>query len=185
MTPRVVCMREEWSGDVLDTLQNFAEVGIAVAGFSGIVSAVSARSLSPRERDHLIALLQTSGLVVAFALVPQVLSAVLVEDRSLWLTSSILYLAVHLIHYGNTAFKMLRSIGSGKQDTIGKRDAYVTGAVATLLLVAQITAILFGDSTQMLFVYLVILLWHTGTAMAMFGSLLIRALSRRGASESA
>lgn len=164
---------------MLDTLQNFAEVGVAVAGFSGIVSAVSARTLSPLEHDHLVALLLTSGLVVAFALVPQVLMPLLEESRQLWLVSSLLYFVVHLIHYGVTASKMARGLASGRQDAIRKRDAYALGAVASILLIGQAGALLFGTASQLQFVYLLVLLWHTGTAMAMFGSLLIRALSHR------
>ena len=168
---------------MLDTLQNFAEVGVALAGFSGIVSAVRARSLSPRERDHLVALLMTSGIVVAFALVPQVLTPILEEGRQLWFVSSLLYFVLHLIHYGLTASKMLRAIGSSQQDTIRKRDAYAAGVVASILIVGQGAAIVFGTTPQLRFVYLLILLWHTGTAMAMFGSLLLRALSQRHESD--
>ncbi|MGI9327347.1 MAG: hypothetical protein ACR2PZ_19170 [Pseudomonadales bacterium] len=164
---------------MLDTLQNFAEVGIAVAGFSGIVWAVSERSLSQRERDHLVALLLTSGLVVAFALVPQVLAPLLEGGRQLWLVSSLLYLVVHLIHFGLTASKMLRALASSQRDAIRKRDAYAAGAVASTLLLGQAAAIAFGTASHLQFVYLLILLWHTGIAMAMFGSLLLRALSRR------
>ncbi len=154
---------------MLDTLQNFAEVGVALAGFSGIVSAVRARSLSPRERDHLVALLMTSGIVVAFALVPQVLTPLLEEGRQLWFVSSLLYFVVHLIHYGLTASKMLRAIASSRQDTIRKRDAYAAGTIASVLLVGQAAAILFGTAPHLRFIYLLILLWHPGIAMARFG----------------
>jgi hypothetical protein len=162
-----------------DTLQNFAEVGVAVEGFSGIVSALSTRTLSPREYDQLFALLLTSGLVVAFALVPQVLTPLLEEGRQLWLVASVLYLIVHLIHYGLTASKMLRAISSSQEDTIRKRDAYAAGAVGSILVLGQAAAILFGTASQLRFVYLLVLFWHTGTAMVMFGSLLLRAMMQR------
>jgi hypothetical protein len=50
-------------------------------------------------------------------------------------------------------------------------------AVATILLVGQETAILFSTTARLQFIYLVILLWHTADAGAMFADLLIRALA--------
>lgn len=166
---------------MFDTLQNFAEVGVAIAGFSGIASAVSARSLqewTPVERDHLIGLLETSGLVVVFALVPQVLLQLVEEAHALWVVSSLLYLVVHVLHYGITGRKMLRSISAGRGDAIRLRTVFAMGAVATILLVSQATAILFGTTAQLKFIYLVILLWHTAIAGAMFADLLTRSVAR-------
>ena len=164
---------------MLDTLRNFAEVGIAVAGFSAIVSALSSRSLNARERDHLVALLQTSGLVVAFALVPQVLATILKDPHTLWMAAGFFYFVVHLVHFGMTGSKMVRAVRSGRPDAIRKRDVYVLGTIASLLLLAQMGTVAFGYEDQMRFVYLLVLLWHTGIAMAMFGSLLVRAVSHK------
>ena len=61
---------------------------------------------------------------------------------------------------------------------IRKRDAYAAGAIATVLIGCQALAILYGTIDQMHFVYLVILLWHTASAVAMFSSLLIRVIPK-------
>lgn len=166
---------------MLDTLQNFAEVGVAVMGFSGIVAAVYSRSeqlWTPRERDHLISLLQTSAMVIAFALIPQVLLPAFGEGRSLWVVANSLYAFVHLMHYLVTARKMKRAISRGHSYAIRKRDAYASGIVASALIVAQVGVVFIGNVDQMHFAYLAILLWHTFSAAAMFCALLIRVIPK-------
>lgn len=81
-------------GSVFETLRNFAEIGIAIAGFSAIASALSSRisgSWSERDRLALLSLLETSALVVFFALVPQVLRELSSSDHALWVGSNLLY----------------------------------------------------------------------------------------------
>ena len=162
---------------MLDTLQNFAEVGVAVMGFSGIVAAVSSRSdqvWTPRELDHLTGLLQTSAMVIAFALVPQVLVSILGEGRDFWVIANALYAFVHLIHYLAVARKMKRALVQGHSYAIRKRDAYASGLFSASLIAAQVMAVFIGSVEQMHFTYLVILLWHAFAAIAMFCVLLIR-----------
>ena len=166
---------------MLNTLQNFAEVGVAIMGFSGIVTALYSRSevaWTPRERDHLLSLLQTSAMVVAFALVPQVLIAYFDEGRVLWLQASSLYLFAHLTHYFLVAKKMRRAISLNRSYSIRKRDAIVSGAVASILIIGQALAIIYGSVTQMHFAYLVVLFWHTASAVLMFCTLLIRVMPK-------
>ena len=162
---------------MLDTLQNFAEVSVAIMGFSGIVSTVYIRSeqtWTPRERDHLLSLLQTSAMVIGFSLLPQVLIPQFGEGYVLWVIANSLYLIVHFAHYVTIARKMKRALAANKSYAIGRRNAYASGVIATALICCQMLAILFGSIDQMHFVYLLILLWHTACAIAMFCALLIR-----------
>ena len=79
---------------MFETLRNFAEIGIAIAGFSGITAAIGSRSFtswSSAERMQLLSLLETAGLVVFFSLVPQVLHRILENDSLLWTLSNGLY----------------------------------------------------------------------------------------------
>jgi len=148
---------------MLDTLQNFAEVGVAVMGFSGIVAAVYSRTeqiWTPRERDHLVSLLQTSAMVIAFALIPQVLLPTFGEGRTLWIIANSLYALVHFLHFLITARKMKRAIARGANYAIRKRDAYASGIGASALIAGQVLIIFTGDVQQMHFAYLAILLWH-------------------------
>jgi hypothetical protein len=80
--------REVNPSDLLTTL---AQLGVALAGFSGIVVVLGARASgdwSARERQLLSVLLATSGAVILWSLLPLLLSASQLTDRRVWLLSS-------------------------------------------------------------------------------------------------
>jgi hypothetical protein len=86
---------------LLDTLQNFAEVGIAVAGFSGVAAALGSRageSWAHSKRRSLQVLLETAGMVVLFSFVPQILSRSVLTEVNLWWVSGSLYAGSHVLH---------------------------------------------------------------------------------------
>jgi hypothetical protein len=74
-----------------DLLATLAQLGVALAGFSGIVVVLGARASgewSTRERQLLSALLATSGGVILWSLLPLLLLAAGLADPSVWLLSS-------------------------------------------------------------------------------------------------
>ncbi len=168
-------------GQMFETLRNFAEIGIAIAGFSAIASALRARgsgAWSERDRLALLSLLETSALVVFFAIVPQVLDQILGDERSLWVASNLGYAAAHTLHYFVQLRRILSSRAAGAQISPLSRSA--GGALflgGILLIVAQVALAAFGDSAQLRFVYLLVLAWHASVAGVMFGALIFRYLS--------
>jgi hypothetical protein len=74
-----------------DLLTTLAELGVALAGFSGIVVVVGARPAgvwSAREQVALSVLLAASGGVIVWSIVPLLLLTAEVPGRSVWLFSS-------------------------------------------------------------------------------------------------
>lgn len=80
--------------DTQSTLSVAAEIGIGVAGFSSIATAVLSRS-NPDEFESLWVqmrtLLLTSLAVIVLAYFPMVLGASALEEGSLWITGSSIY----------------------------------------------------------------------------------------------
>ena len=74
-----------------DLLTTLAQLGVALAGFSGIVVVLGARATgewSSRERRLLSVLLAASGAVILWSLLPLLLLASQLPERSVWLLSS-------------------------------------------------------------------------------------------------
>ncbi len=165
---------------MFETLRNFAEIGIAIAGFSAIASALSARlsgSWSEADRLAILSLLQTSAMVVFFALLPQVLNQVVNDERTLWVSSNLAYVSVHALHYiiGTKQLAPLRSAGVDL-NPLGPSIGGILFVGGILLIGTQVGLSIFGDSAWLRFVYLVGLAWHSCVAGAMFGVLVLRSL---------
>jgi hypothetical protein len=165
---------------MFETLRNFAEIGIAIAGFSAIASTLRPRvsgSRSEGDRLALLTLLETSALVVFSALIPQVLDQIMRNERALWVSSNLTYVAMHSFHYfiGARRIIPLRATGEIPSSLSPSADrALFFGGI--LLIGTQIALAAFGDSDQLRFMYLVVLTWHSCVAGAMFGALVLQFL---------
>jgi hypothetical protein len=74
-----------------DLLTTLAQLGVALAGFSGIVVVLGARATghwSSRERQLLNILLGTGGSVILWSILPLLLLAAQLSERRVWLISS-------------------------------------------------------------------------------------------------
>lgn len=86
--------------DATALLATLAQLGVALAGFSGIVVVLGHRARgawSVRERVLLSTLLGASGSAVLWSLVPQILLAAAQPARAVWLLSSGGWLVTQLI----------------------------------------------------------------------------------------
>lgn len=162
---------------MFETLRNFAEIGIAIAGFSAIASTLRSRisgSWPEGDRLALLSLLETSALVVFFALAPQVLDQIVKNERALWVSSNLTYVAVHSFHYFIGARRIIPLRAAG--ETVNPLSPAAGGVLfvgGILLIGTQIVLSAFGDSDQLRFIYLVALTWHVCVAGAMFGALIL------------
>ena len=170
---------------MFETLRNFAEIGIAIAGFSGITSALRARASgawSTDDRLALISLLETSALVVLFALAPQVLQPIVEDGDALWVVSNLTYAAVHSLHYVVHASRLWRLGSAGQQlRPVSRPAGWVLFVGGLLLIGTQVGLAFFGGSGQLQFIYLVVLTWHSCVAGVMFGALILRSLGGNAA----
>ena len=160
---------------MFDTLQSFAEVGIAVAGFSGIAAALgTARGVASADsrRRFLLTLLETAGMVVLFSFVPQILNEIALPGANLWRTSAGLYAGAHAFH-GILLFRRVRRFGTPKPD-IPKSIV----PIGLVVLGLQLASVIFGSIEQVRFVYLLALCWHTIAAATSFAGLLLSSLKQ-------
>ena len=170
---------------MFEALRNFAEIGIAIAGFSAIASALRSRvsgAWSERDRLALLSLLETSALVVLFAIVPQVLDQILRNEHSLWASSNVGYAAIHSFHYFIQVRRIIPSRAVGQ--AISPVSPFAGGALflgGILLIATQVALAAFGDSGQLRFIYLVALTWHSCVAGVMFGALILSFLKNDAA----
>ena len=89
-------------------LTSAIQVGIAIAGFTGIVVAISkGAKISARERISVSILLLASIATVTLAFLPMIFLNAGVSERSTWMTSSILFLIyfVSIVSYRVTQFR--------------------------------------------------------------------------------
>ena len=161
-----------------ETLRNFAEIGIAIAGFSAIASALTSRmsgSWAEDDRLALLALLETSAFVVFFSLAPQVLGQIVRSERALWVASNLVYAAAHSLHY----FVQMRRVmplttEGGLPRPVNRSTGWILFVGGILLIGTQLAMVVFGGLDQLRFVYLLVLTWHSCVAGVMFGALILR-----------
>jgi len=161
------------------TLEVFAEIAIAIAGFSGVVSALGGGTkATDLDRLRLAMLLQSSLTTAFFSLLPLVLFSTSLAPASIWgVTSScwILYMAVHL-----TTLRRRIGYAGSAPDRMGRPLLAFAFSGIALMLVLQalnaaamrlawphLAALLWGLLTASLFfVRLVQSLWSNGEAAA-------------------
>ncbi|MEK6591702.1 MAG: hypothetical protein AABZ67_01340 [Pseudomonadota bacterium] len=89
-------------------LTSAIQVAIAIAGFTGIIIAISkGAQISARERISVSILLLASIATVTFAFLPMIFLNAGVSERSTWMTSSILFVIyfVSIVSYRVTQFR--------------------------------------------------------------------------------
>jgi len=120
--------------DTQSTLSIAAEVGIGVAGFSSIATAVLSRS-NPDQFDvlwvQMRTLLLTSLAVIMLSYIPMVLGASAIEESTLWMIGSGIYagwVLITLVVFLGGYRKLSREAGSKR-------------AVANVTLVSALTSV--------------------------------------------
>jgi hypothetical protein len=142
-----------------DILAIIASVAIAIAGFSGVVVALTGRttaSFGAMERLNLRILLQVSALALLFSLVPLILHRVFPAPEA-WRIAMLLYGGVHLCDAGLFILKTRTS----SDLSVTQRVAPILGAGIALL---QLTLALLAPPVAVEVGYLSVLIWHLGIA---------------------
>jgi hypothetical protein len=122
-----------------DILATTAEIGIALAGFSGIVAVLGARAQgawSGADRFHLTMLLETSFAAVLWSFVPLVLLSAEVGPERVWLLTSAAYVGYMLLQFPRRT-RQISSADPAGPDANGElwfRVFVISGAVAHTLL---------------------------------------------------
>jgi hypothetical protein len=120
-------------GSVTDLLVTLAQLGVALAGFSGIVVVLGARASgqwSARERQLLSVLLAASGAVILWSLLPLLLLASELPERRVWLISSGTWAMGQVVVLALRSRQVVRDRGARGQDRILLVSAFLGGVAA-------------------------------------------------------
>ena len=141
------------------TLTVIASIAVAIAGFSGVVVALTGKttdSFGRAERLNLRILLQVSAFALLFSLVPLILHRALPPDLA-WRVAMLLYGVVHVVDAGFFALKTRRL----RAPSIAQKLAPIAG------LIIAVGQLIVGATAPIGWVevfYLLVLLWHLGIA---------------------
>jgi hypothetical protein len=157
-----------------DALSTLAQIAIAIAGFSGIVSVFGRRSVgdwSVAERNRLLALLIVSLTVLLFCLLPLVLLSIPVSESTCWRSLSLLLVIptvgfeARLIPVANEA----RRVPRGQREV----SLAVAGIFITGDLLAIVALVVNGVSLGVVWPYLAVLIWGLTKAAISFVRLVL------------
>jgi hypothetical protein len=142
-----------------DTLTVIASIAIAIAGFSGVVVALTGKStgdFSRVERLNLRILIQVSSLALFFSLLPLILHRAF-EPAAAWRISMLFYGAAHL---ADTTFFVLRTRSSKARSRLQK----LTPLIGFGMALSQLIIGTLGSIVLVEVVYLFVLVWHLAIA---------------------
>jgi hypothetical protein len=141
------------------TLTVIASIAVAIAGFSGVVVALTGKttdSFDAVERLNLRILLQVSSFALLFSLVPLIAHRA-VDSELAWRISMLLYGFTHILDTGFFIVKAGRSGTPSRLQVIGPRIGFSIAVV-------QIALGLFGPVSTVEVFYLIVLIWHLAIA---------------------
>jgi len=151
-----------------DYLITVAQIAIAIAGFSSIVEALSARHIqhwTDVERYKFRILLQVSAMAMFFALLPMILMQ-LWDESVAWRVALLVYGVVHLADIGSFMLKF----PSGMPGFIK-----ITIVIGLTIACSQLYIAIARQGNLMIFIYQLALAWQlfiafSGFAMLLYGS---------------
>lgn len=152
-----------------DTLSTLAEVAIALAGFSGIVSIFSSRGAggwSVRDRTRLVKLLERAFAALFFCVTPLVAEFTPVEEPAIWRVGSIGF-AIYLIYPIATLLRE-RSSASASGLSVAVGALYFAGDTICLALLVY-SAVALGAAWP----YVCAVLWLLAVGSIAFVRLLL------------
>jgi hypothetical protein len=154
-----------------EVLSSVIEVGIAIAGFTGIVTAlVRQRGLRSEQKYYLSMVLVSSIASVGLAFLPRVLSASRLSESTAWAISSALFV-VYFFVVGTYRRRQARRFG---QDVLwGPRLLKVVFLGVWGAMMLQIAnAALIRDAWPYLWMLVLYLMWSFSLFVALFWTLL-------------
>jgi len=149
-----------------DTLAVIASVAIAIAGFSGVVVALTGRTtdtFGEVEKLNFRILLQVSAFALLFALVPLILHRAFEAPQACRIAMGLNGMA-HLLDAGFFVVRTWASTALSRLQRTAPRAGIAIAAIQVLLVVI-------ADTTVIEVAYLVVLIWHLAIAGMGFANL--------------
>ena len=157
-------------GDSL--LELIAEIAVALAGFSGVVTALRGRS--PEEMEHadlsrFIAMLHVSFLAGGLALIPFIFYHAGLSEGAIWASSGAVGAVIQAVRLGGRRSRSFADSGLPESGRVAYWVFRSITVVTLLLYLSQVFGVPFGRTFAP---YLVALLLHLAGAAALFFRLL-------------
>ena len=155
--------------------ETIAQLGIALAGFTGVVAAFGRRAdghWSAAEQLQLVSLLQWSLIAAFCALSPGALVFLDIPEETRWQFATAVFAVVHAL---SLAWFVLRhfTIGLASFRPLDRRTAYCGVPASVIVLMAQL-GVAFGPLLPWAqFVYVVALMWVLFVAALSFAYMLL------------
>ena len=146
---------------ITDVLLTIAQAAMVIAGFGGVVITLHERSQQWSEWDRIQfrSILEISGIVIFFSLLPLVLQSIFDVDRS-WRISILLFAVVH----GSTIINYWVSVGSESVPVTFKRLHACAGA----LIISQLISGALADVGIIQLTHSIGLFWLLGVGGWLF-----------------
>ena len=159
------------------TLSVIASIGVAIAGFSGVVVALTGRtadSFGVSERLNLRILLQVSAFAILFSIVPLILNRAMDSDTA-WRLAMLIYGLIHVADAGFFTMKTRRL----RAPSLPQRFAPLIGLS---IAISQVLIALLAPVIAVEVAYLIVLVWHLGIAGMGFAHLVFSSRNLRESS---
>ena len=143
-----------------------AEIGITLAGFTGVTVAFTSRAITKESRAQVVSILASGLAVVVFAFLPSVIDSFLVSTEYSWRTAQMLFGVYHII-----AFALHRKIGGAL--AVNPLESYLLLPIAVIIAVFQIVTGLGFFSEYLISMYFLSLVWFTFAGTWNFGKLIV------------
>ncbi len=158
----------------MEILATFAEIGFTLAGFTGVVVVLGRRAAGewmPLDRLRIHIMLEIAALVVAFSLLPYIVSPLGLSDLARYRLCGLLFAFAHAISVGAILLRRRALV------TAGDPSPFIDTArlaIGVAIIGCQIAVSAFGALATIEFVYLAALTWVLAMGGLDFAFVLLR-----------
>lgn len=138
-----------------------AELGIALFGFSGVVSVFGRNTTLPwtiQDKVWFGGLLNWSFILIVGGFTPSIMREVFPEDAQIWYASNLILLVVHVVSYCWFGYNFFLRLGPGSFRSLERWLVIPSYVVATTLILLQVSQVI-APSPYIHAVYMLATAW--------------------------
>jgi hypothetical protein len=146
---------------IFGTLETMAELGIALLGFSGVVSVFGRKKALPwtiQDKVWFGGLLNWSFILIVGGFTPSIMREIFADIEMVWFTSNLIFFSAHLVSYLWFGYTFYIKLGSHAFRKVERAIVHPSFVVAASILLAQAYQIFF-PSTHIDVVYVIAVAW--------------------------
>lgn len=159
---------------IFETLETMAELGIALFGFSGVVSVFGRKKELPwtiQDKIWFAGLLNWSFILIVGGFTPSIMRELFTDIEMVWFTSNLIFFSVHLLSYLWFGYTFYFKLGSHSFRKVERTIVHPSFVVAAGLLLAQASQII-SPSAYIDVVHLIAVAWFIYVSCSAFAFML-------------